>query len=119
MYLQLFKEIPPEEIITEILQQYGISKLNEEFTMHDLSKMNIVDKITNMKPILSKYYINCKYKLFLNNITDKKCLTILRHFLRIKNCSLKSKEKHSGMSYQVIKPIEKVYEKSPFIVNFD
>lgn len=119
MYLQLFKEIPSEEIITEVLQQYGISHLNEEFTMNDLSKMNIVDKITNLKPLLSKYYINCKYKLFLTNITNKKCLTILRHFLRIKDCSLKSKEKHSGMSYQVIKPIEKVDEKSPFIVNFD
>lgn len=119
MYMQLFKEIPSDEIIIEVLQQYGITNFNEEFTMNDLTKMNIVDKITNLKPLLGKYYINCKYKLFLNNITDKKCLTILRHFLRIKNCSLKSKEKHNGMSYQVMKRIEKIDNKSSFIVNFD
>ena len=55
---------------------------------------------------LMKYYIPCKSKKYLSELNEKKCVTILRQFLKIHNHTLISKEKYvkgkKHLFYQVI-----------------
>ena len=55
---------------------------------------------------LTKYYIPCKAKKYLDHLNEKKCITILRQFLKIHNHTLISKEKYikgeKQLFYQVI-----------------
>ena len=53
-----------------------------------------------------RYYIPCKGRKYLVELTEKKCITILRQFLKIQNYTLMSKEKYINskkiLFYQVI-----------------
>ena len=50
--------------------------------------------MNDMIPELQKYYIPCKSKKYLNQLNEKKCITILRQFLKIHNHTLNSKERY-------------------------
>ena len=55
---------------------------------------------------LLRYYIPCKAKKYLTDLNEKKCITILRQFLKMQNHTLMSKEKYVNgkkiLFYQVI-----------------
>ena len=60
---------------------------------------------------LVRYYIPCKAKKYLTDLNEKKCITILRQFLKIQNYTLMSKDKYIDgkkiLFYQVIQlPID-------------
>jgi len=105
---QLFK-ISPDRIITlELLSYFGISGLddNHAFTRQNLKELKTVDKIIELIPRLSSYYIPCKSSKYLTDINDKKSITVLRQFLKKNNYTLMSKEKYvegkKHLFYQVI-----------------
>ena len=50
--------------------------------------------MNEIMPEIEKYYIPCKSKKYLTDINEKKCITILRQFLKIHNHTLNSKEKY-------------------------
>ena len=93
---QLFKVSPDLKITEKILKNFGINDINDNhsFTRINLRDLNTVDKINEMEEELRRYYIPCKAKLYLININEKKCITILRQFLKIHNYTLMSKEKY-------------------------
>ena len=68
---------------------------NEEFhfTKHDILNSDLIEKIIELKDKLLIYYIPCKAKIYLENINEKKCITILRQMLKYLNYNLKIKEK--------------------------
>ena len=105
---QLFKVSPNIQITEKILENFGIKGMddNHSFTRENLSDLNTVDNINNMYDDLIKYYIPCKGKKYLVNLNEKKCITILRQFLKIQNYTLMSKEKYikgkKKLFYQVI-----------------
>lgn len=105
---QLFKISPDLKITLEILNQFGISSFedNHSFTKNNLTDLNTVENINDMISDLNKYYIPCKSRIYLNNLNEKKCITILRQFLKIHNHTLMSKEKYvkgkKHLFYQVI-----------------
>ncbi len=105
---QLFKVSPNIQITEKILENFGIKGMddNHSFTRENLSDLNTVDNINDMYDDLIKYYIPCKGKKYLINLNEKKCITILRQFLKIQNYTLMSKEKYIGgkkkLFYQVI-----------------
>tara|TARA_Y100000817_G_C16845338_1_gene539827 strand:+ start:473 stop:859 length:387 start_codon:yes stop_codon:yes gene_type:complete len=105
---QLFKVSPDLKITEKILKNFGINDINDNhsFTRINLRDLNTVDKINEMEEELRRYYIPCKAKLYLININEKKCITILRQFLKIHNYTLMSKEKYikgkKNLFYQVI-----------------
>ena len=78
-----------------------------------------------MIDILKKYYIPCKYNIYLKDINEKKCITILRQFLKIHNHTLFSKEKYYHgkklLYYQVIKKQIHIQSKKndKIILSFD
>ena len=77
---QLFKNKPPMEIVTELLNIYGLSNLNDSkiFSKIDLIQNNTLNKINSFKLKIINYYLPCKSKIYLNNIDHKKLITILK-----------------------------------------
>ena len=92
---QLFKISPDLKITTDILLLFGLNGLddNHSFTKQNLIDMNTVEKMNQNIEMIKKYYIPCKAK-YLDNLTEKKCITVLRQFLKIHNYTLMYKEKY-------------------------
>lgn len=105
---QLFKVSPNVEITEKILENFGIKGLddNHSFTRDNLSDLNTVNNINEMYDELVRYYIPCKSKKYLTELNEKKCITVLRQFLKMQNYTLMSKEKYVEgkkiLFYQVI-----------------
>lgn len=105
---QLFKVSPNIEITEKILENFGIKGVddNHSFTRENLIDLNTVENIDNMYDELVRYYIPCKAKKYLVDLNEKKCISILRQFLKIQNHTLMSKEKYIQgkkiLYYQVI-----------------
>lgn len=105
---QLFKVSPNIEITEKILENFGIKGLddNHSFTRENLSDLSTVENMNVMYGELLRYYIPCKAKKYLTDLNEKKCITILRQFLKMQNHTLMSKEKYVNgkkiLFYQVI-----------------
>ena len=105
---QLFRISPDLQVTKCLLQMFGIKDINDN---HSFTRLNLIDlkTVENMEEIseeLAKYYIPCKSKKYLYQLNEKKCITILRQFLKIHNHTLNSKEKYNKgkkqLFYQVI-----------------
>ncbi len=57
-----------------------------------MTEMNTIDKLNKIKDDLYQYYLPCKAKVYIENITLKKSITILRQFLKVHNYTLISKK---------------------------
>lgn len=105
---QLFKVYPTIEITEKLLENFGIKGLddNHSFTRENLLDLNTIEKLNDMYDELIRYYIPCKAKKYLVDLNEKKCITILRQFLKIQNYTLMSKEKYINgnkiLFYQII-----------------
>ena len=105
---QLFKVSPDIKITLQLLNLFGIQSIddNHSFTKNNLVDLNTVNNVTEIVSDLEKYYLPCKAKKYLTDLTEKKCITILRQFLKIHNHTLNSKEKYvqgkKKLFYQVI-----------------
>lgn len=108
---QLFRHSPNEKTTLDVLSLFGIQGFddNHSFTRENLVDLKTVDKMNEMIDSLSLYYIPCKAKQYLSDLTEKKCITVLRQLLKIHNYTLFSKEKFvkgkKHLFYQVI-PIQ-------------
>ena len=108
---QLFRVSPDIQFIEKLLNNFGIKDLtdNHSFTKHNLLDLRTVEKMNTMINELNKYYLPCKSKKYLSNLNEKKCITVLRQFLKSQNYTLISKEKYvkseKNLFYQVV-PIQ-------------
>ena len=108
---QLFRHSPNEKTTLDVLSLFGIEGFddNHSFTRENLVDLKTVEKMNDMIDSLSLYYIPCKSKQYLTDLTEKKCITVLRQLLKIHNYTLFSKEKFvkgkKHLFYQVI-PIQ-------------
>jgi hypothetical protein len=124
---QLFVKIPDKEITDQLLSYFGIDEMkeNNSFTKDILIDLKTVEKINEFSETLSSYYLPCKRK-YLDNLNEKKTITILRQFLKYQGLTLFSKEKYVHgrkiLYYQVI-PLQKNKlkntNKEPIILSFD
>tara|TARA_B100000497_G_C7635426_1_gene381956 strand:- start:209 stop:598 length:390 start_codon:yes stop_codon:yes gene_type:complete len=119
MRYQLFQEVPNEDFLVVFLNCYGITSLNDnkEFTKSDLNDLSIINKIEDLIPELVLYYLACKYKMFLTNITLNKCITILRQILRLYGYHLKKREHVHNKKKSIYYRIEKINDKTIKIEN--
>jgi len=101
---QLFKSVPPDFIIINVLKAFGLESLRDstEFSKEDILTNNTIEKLYQLKNELEKYYLPCKARTYLNDITPKNSITILRQLLRIKNYGVKSKEKYIRSEKSII-----------------
>ena len=93
---QLFKKRPQQETIIPILNLFNINDFDDQksFTKKDLAQFGTVSKILENKKLFSDIYLPCKAKIYLENLTEKKCITILRQILKLYKYNLKSTEKY-------------------------
>ena len=75
---QLFRKIPDEIIIKKVLNAFGYNNFNDKktFSRKDLEKIKTVDKISELKPELEKYYLPCKSKIWNNTAPFHECLRV-------------------------------------------
>ena len=114
---QLFKRYPSNELFENVLSAFGILNIEEDsnsFSRNDLKYLKTVEKINNLKPYLEKCYIPCKARTYLNNLTEKNVITILRQVLKLRNYTVSSKEKymkgHKFIIYTIKKKTALVYK---------
>jgi len=88
---RLFRKIPPQELVNEILAHLKLQGLQERrwFTRDELS----LDTLDEWLPILEPYYIPCKAKRFLSNMTHARLTTIIRHILHPHDYDLRTQER--------------------------
>lgn len=82
---QLFKIVPDLQIIQAILDAFGLDDIEDTriFTKEHMKDVDTVQKINELIPTLKEYYIPCKSKKYLIDLNEKKCITILRQFVKI------------------------------------
>lgn len=93
---QLFR-IPPElSFIKKVLTLFGLDGLHDTkfFSKESIKDNHICEKILELEDELKYYYLPCKYKVYVRNIDERKCITILRQLLKSHNYTLISKEKY-------------------------
>ena len=111
---QLFKKIPPKEIVLKYLNCFFFKDFNDRrcICKKYFSRMNVIPNIKKIIQELKIFYLPCKSKVYINNITEKKCITILRQFIKVHGYTLISKERYiegKKMSvYRLIKSDDKV-----------
>lgn len=98
---QLFRVKPDEAIINKLLMAFGLMSLNDtnNFTRRDLETIGTIQALENMREELENYYLPCKKK-YLQELTTKKAITVLRQFVKVIGFKINSKEKYSqGVKY--------------------
>lgn len=124
---QLFKLKPSKEILKEILQYININIDNidnKSFSIKDLYENKIEAKFVLIKEKLGPYYLPCKRNVYLENLTIKKFITILRQLLKLYNYKLQSHDKYiNGNKYLIysIISIQNInnYKDINCIISFD
>jgi hypothetical protein len=98
------------EFMTELLDCYGLSGLddNKEVCKGDLIELNTIDKIEDMLPEIIMYYLPCKAKIYLNDLTEKRSITILCQFLKMYNYRLARKERIINKKKIIFYKLQKV-----------
>ena len=115
---QLFKNTPDLQILQSVLEAFGLDNIEDTrlFTKEHMQDIDTVPKLTELSEILNEYYIPCKSKKYLTNLNEKKCITILRQFLKIYHYKCIGMEKsvkgEKKMTYRLLYS-EEDYLKSP------
>lgn len=127
---QLFKINPDHYILDKLLDAFCLTNINDSrfFTKENMKSNNTTKKVIALIPDLINYYLPCKAKIYLTNITDKKTITILRQFLKFFQYKCigieKSLNGKKQMTYRLMK-FDKIQletqnkNKKTFIINFD
>ena len=111
---QLFKVIPTEEVCLEVLYCFGLKSIDDmtNFSKNDLETLSTVEKIYLIKHKLEQFYIPCKARTYLNELSPKNCITILRQILKNFGRTVTSREKFiRGVKYVIYQIIQKDYKK--------
>ena len=100
---QTFRNLPDINITNTLLETFGLENLNDThlFTREYMIEINTVEKINSLTDKLSEYYLPCK-KNYLENINEKKSITILRQFVKVHNYKVSTFEKSIKGKKQMI-----------------
>ena len=111
---QLFLRKPPLDLFMKILKNCTIDSLNSNvyFSLNILENNNSIIKSKLLLDELSEYYLPCKKKIYFNDISNRKLITIIKQVLRLYDYKLQSNEKYSNSKkyilYQIVPKDAKV-----------
>jgi len=93
---QLFNKNVEQNVLQDVLTCFGLKSLDDRhmFKRQDLINHQTVQKLNLMKTLLASYYLPCKAKMYLENINEKKAVTLLRQIVRLFDHHIVSKEKN-------------------------
>ena len=113
---QLFRKIPPKNVVINVLNVFGLKDFDDQryFSRKDLETLRCVDTMNNkIKPLLVDYYLPCKSRTYLNDLTPKNVITVLRQIVRLYDYNVISKEKYikgdKFIIYQLVPNVDKKY----------
>jgi hypothetical protein len=108
---QLFSKIPDFDLVSKILYIITNKELNDnfhfEFCRKNLLNKNVIEKINIFIPQLKEYYLKCKHKKYLENLNEKKIITLFRQILRYHDFSINAIEKYENGHKYLLYIIEK------------
>jgi len=108
---QLFRIQPPYELVNDILLLLTNKDLNMvktyKFSRKIIINKNILENIKIYIPELKKYYLKCKHYKYLENLDDKKIITLFRQIVRPYEFSIKAIEKYSDGHKYLLYILEK------------
>lgn len=126
---QLFRQDPDLEFTQKLICCFNIKDINDtrQFCKYDLQSFKTIDKIKELIPELTLYYVPCKSITYLEEIDEKRSITILKHFITVFGYTLNRKEiikKNKKIIYYNIASIKnnKVkisFENSKRMISFD
>ena len=92
---QNFRSNPDIKFVTSLLESFGLIGIDDDryFTKEHMEEIGTVEKVKILIPQLEDYYLPCKSKIYLKDLTEKKVITILRQFVKIYNYKVFSFEK--------------------------
>ena len=93
---QLFIKNVDEDMIGRVLKCFNLKGLTDrqQFCKLDLSTFGTVDALNEIKDDLINYYIPCKARLYLTDLTEKRAITVLKQVVRLHSYCLRSREKN-------------------------
>ena len=109
---QLFKIKPDSNIVNALLDAFGLDNLEDSryFTKKNMSDAETLERIIEMREELRSYYLPCKGRIYLESLTEKKCITVFRQFIKPFHCKCMGLEKsvngHKQMTYRLL-PMDK------------
>ena len=93
---QLFKNIPPKDLVIKLLNCFGFKDFNDKrcICKKYFKNMKTLEQINNLTLELEKYYLPCKAKTYLKTINNNSAMTILRQCIRPYEYVVSSREKY-------------------------
>ena len=125
---QLFRTMPDRSFVISLLNLYGIEDFNDTryFTRENLETLNTAEELKELEDKLRNYYIPCKARTYLEEITIPRSIVILRQFLKCHGYTLFSKEKFIKSKkhtiYKIVtidKEVSTPQKKENVVVSFD
>lgn len=110
---QLFRYKPDNNIMSKLLSCFNLKGIDDtsEFTKKNLINFNTTDKVNNLIPELTIYYVPCKSIYFLKDINVNRCVTILNHFVKYFKYKIKRRpiidKTKKILFYSIVSPIDK------------
>jgi hypothetical protein len=116
---QLFYDKPPIVLIERILKCYGLRSLtdNREFNKSNLVELKTVDQLIELIPELMLYYLPCKANVYLNDITEKRSITILSQNLKLYEHRLVRDERIINQKKVIFYRVKKIEDTKIQILN--
>ena len=125
---QLFREFIDIDTLKVLMNEAFNIDLDENIH-YSFSKKTIINKgiislLENKIDLLKKIYIKCKHRIYLENLNEKKVITLFRQLLRVHDFELNAKEKYENgkkyLLYTITKKIEIIpIKKINSTINFD
>ena len=93
---QLFRKRVDIDTLLVVMRCFGLTSLNDKksFCKSDLLEIGTVIQIRELIPALEEFYMPCKSRVYLENLTEKRAITVLKQILRIHGYFLASSERN-------------------------
>lgn len=91
---QLFAAPVPEDLIEAVVHAFGLDSLDDAryFSRWDVMRVGAADAVAKLVPALEEYYLPCKAKIYLRDLTHRSVMTVLRQVLRFVDRCTESRE---------------------------
>ena len=87
----------------------------QKISKYTLINCNTLEKFKDFVDELSIYYLPCKKKKYIDNMTSKRLITILRQLGRIFNYSLKAQERYINNEKVLFYSLENENNKNDYV----
>tara|TARA_B110001469_G_C9399343_1_gene205349 strand:- start:48 stop:434 length:387 start_codon:yes stop_codon:yes gene_type:complete len=108
---QLFKIKPTYDLLIKLCFYFMIDLNNLEqkksFTINELNDIKFDVHIKKIHDMLYPYYLECKSKIYLNNLNKKKIITLLRQILKVYDYKLISTNNYTKSKKYILYTIRK------------